>query len=204
VVFTRVVTEVRGPDLRKENDVALKPMRAGARVAVIGAVVLAAVAGGCATKKDREARRRGGIPLDRSVATGITPGAARGAAATQYRPAPYAVSPYASSFTAGQYGATPVVTTTPRFSPVDASDSAGAGPVIYASAPPVARPAAVQFPASAGAVAGGSHYTVAKGDTLFGIARARYGSGGQWQRIASANPGLTPETLKAGATIVVP
>ena len=39
---------------------------------------------------------------------------------------------------------------------------------------------------------------------MFGIARNRYGSGGQWQRIAAANPGLSPETLKAGTVIVVP
>ena len=28
--------------------------------------------------------------------------------------------------------------------------------------------------------------------------------GKRWQQIASANPGLTPATLRAGATIVVP
>ena len=47
-------------------------------------------------------------------------------------------------------------------------------------------------------------YTVKKGDTLFGIARQHYGSGGQWQRIANANPGLSPATLKAGTTIAIP
>jgi len=47
-------------------------------------------------------------------------------------------------------------------------------------------------------------YTVKKGDTLYSIARTRYGDGKQWQRIASANPGLRPETLKVGQTINVP
>ena len=62
-----------------------------------------------------------------------------------------------------------------------------------------ARPAAAHLPPAAG-----SRYQVRKGDTLFGIARTRYGNGMRWQQIASANPGLTPATLKAGSTIVVP
>jgi nucleoid-associated protein YgaU len=47
-------------------------------------------------------------------------------------------------------------------------------------------------------------HTVVKGDTLWKIATASYGDGKQWQRIASANPGLTPATLKAGQTIMIP
>ena len=50
----------------------------------------------------------------------------------------------------------------------------------------------------------GVRYQVQRGDTLFGIARSRYGDGKRWQEIASANPGLTPATLQAGSTIVVP
>ena len=175
-----------------------KPLRTGARVAV--AVVVMAVAGGCASRKDREAqaRRHGTIPLDRSVITGFTPEATAGA-----RPRPAWTSPYVATVPTPA----PVVTTTPRFAPVDATDSA-AGSVIYAGAAPMpaaappARPYAPQGAAPSGS--GGTWYTVAKGDTLFGIARTRYGSGGQWQRIAAANPGLSPETLKAGSTIVVP
>ena len=53
------------------------------------------------------------------------------------------------------------------------------------------------------ATAGGS-YTVKKGDTLYSIARKSYGDGKQWQKIASANPGLRPETLKVGQTITIP
>jgi nucleoid-associated protein YgaU len=53
-------------------------------------------------------------------------------------------------------------------------------------------------------VASGGNYTVKKGDTLFGIAKTAYGNGNQWQRIASANPGLSPGTLKAGQTITLP
>jgi 5'-nucleotidase len=47
-------------------------------------------------------------------------------------------------------------------------------------------------------------YTVKKGDTLYGIAKQRYGDGKQWVRIAEANPGLRPEALKAGQTITLP
>lgn len=57
-------------------------------------------------------------------------------------------------------------------------------------------------PGGAGAM--GGSYTVKKGDTLYGIARNRYGDGKAWSRIASANPGLSPSTLKVGQTITVP
>jgi|SRR5688572_13348409 len=62
-----------------------------------------------------------------------------------------------------------------------------------------------QTPAASGTLAAaGSSYTVKKGDTLFSIAKASYGNGNQWQKIAGANPGLSPATLKAGQRIVVP
>jgi nucleoid-associated protein YgaU len=59
-------------------------------------------------------------------------------------------------------------------------------------------------PAAAQQATGGNRYTVKKGDTLWKIATAQYGNGNQWQKICSANPGLTAETLKAGQTIVLP
>jgi 5'-nucleotidase len=58
--------------------------------------------------------------------------------------------------------------------------------------------------ASGVATAPAGPYTVKKGDTLYGIARQRYGDGKQWVRIAEANPGLRPEALKAGQTITLP
>ena len=67
-------------------------------------------------------------------------------------------------------------------------------------APVVSEAPAAQQPGSGE----GTTYTVKKGDTLFSIARAVYGNGGQWQRIANANPGLSPSTLKAGTTIAIP
>jgi 5'-nucleotidase len=50
----------------------------------------------------------------------------------------------------------------------------------------------------------GGTYTVKKGDTLYSIARQRYNDGKQWQKIAAANPGLRPESLKVGQTITIP
>ena len=86
------------------------------------------------------------------------------------------------------------------------SETAYAGPLN--GAPAYYEPAAVtQTPGGAGggfAPAAGGSYQVKKGDTLFSIAKATYGNGNQWQRIASANPGLAPNTLKAGQTIVLP
>jgi 5'-nucleotidase len=77
-----------------------------------------------------------------------------------------------------------------------------------AAAPIYVEPAVTQTPVAAAPAAapaaGGSSYTVKKGDTLFSIAKGAYGNGNQWQRIAQANPGLSPTTLKAGKTIVLP
>ncbi len=50
----------------------------------------------------------------------------------------------------------------------------------------------------------GSTYVVKKGDTLYRIARERYGDGKQWQRIASANPGVSPQSLKVGQNLIIP
>jgi nucleoid-associated protein YgaU len=78
------------------------------------------------------------------------------------------------------------------------------GPIAAAPAQPAYYDAAVTQTPGAGGAAGGNSYTVKKGDTLFGIAKTAYGNGNQWQRIAAANPGLSPTTLKAGQTIVLP
>jgi 5'-nucleotidase len=51
---------------------------------------------------------------------------------------------------------------------------------------------------------GAGPYVVKKGDTLYSIAKSRFGEGKQWQRIAAANPGLEPSKLKVGQTITLP
>lgn len=50
----------------------------------------------------------------------------------------------------------------------------------------------------------GNSYTVKKGDTLFHIAKTEYGDGKKWTVIASANPGISPQSLKAGQTLLIP
>jgi 5'-nucleotidase len=75
-------------------------------------------------------------------------------------------------------------------------------PVQVASAQPVEQPAAPA--AFNGPAGGGSSYTVQKGDTLYKIARERYGDGKQWQKIVAANPGVSPGTLKVGQKIAIP
>ena len=80
-------------------------------------------------------------------------------------------------------------------------------PASYAPAP--VGPAVPAASTDAGATVApsspaGSNYTVKKGDTLFRIAKEHYGDGKQWRRIAAANPGLTPTSLKAGQILVMP
>ena len=89
-------------------------------------------------------------------------------------------------------------------------DVAPAAPQAYASTPqPVAVAQPVEQPASFAPVtvataASGSTYTVQKGDTLYKIAREKLGDAKQWKAIAAANPGLSPNSLKAGQKIVLP
>lgn len=47
-------------------------------------------------------------------------------------------------------------------------------------------------------------YTIQKGDSLWKIAERHYGNGQRWQDIVAANPGLVPEKLPVGKTIVLP
>ena len=74
-------------------------------------------------------------------------------------------------------------------------------PVTPASA---ARPAAVRLaPSSAKTVAVTQTHTVQRGETLYAIAKAHYGDGNQWRRLAIANPAVGP-SLRVGQQIVVP
>lgn len=65
-------------------------------------------------------------------------------------------------------------------------------------------PAVSATPAPATATPASSNYTVKKGDTLYSIAKSRYGDGKQFTRIVAANPGVTPQNLKVGQTLVLP
>lgn len=58
--------------------------------------------------------------------------------------------------------------------------------------------------AAPGGAITGTTYTVQKGDTLYSIAQRRYGSGAQYKKILSANPGLKAERLLPGTKIKLP
>lgn len=98
---------------------------------------------------------------------------------------------------------------------LDVGGNAGGSqtPVNYTPAPqpvinePAVTPAPADHPTvtrtPAAAPGAGKTYVVQKGDTLFSICKKTYGDG-KWQRIVDANPGLTPNNLKAGQTINLP
>jgi 5'-nucleotidase len=173
-------------------------------------VVCVVSAGGCASHKKADKA----IPMDRGV-TDIAP--TRGRQGHGLPPDPSFVSVPASSSqprfipvdaqaTMPAHSMTPAYT--PGYSP-GVTPAAEPSPMVTATPAPVApAPAAVQvgaaLPASPSPSAGGRQYKVQKGDTLFRIAKTHYGDGNRWQQIASANPGVTPATLRAGSTIVVP
>jgi 5'-nucleotidase/UDP-sugar diphosphatase len=92
----------------------------------------------------------------------------------------------------GAMDVSPTVTSTPTYAPAP-------GPAVL---PPEPTAAAAVAPSGPGAST--ASYTVKKGDTLFHIAKDKYGDGKQWTKIASANPGLSPATLKVGQTLVIP
>jgi nucleoid-associated protein YgaU len=110
----------------------------------------------------------------------------------------------AAVLTGGCQPQKPAQTTNIRPTALDVS-----GPAL--SATPTYQPAPVTPPAEATVTqtsftpsSAGGNYTVKKGDTLYRIAKDKYGSGNQWQRIASANPGVSPSTLRVGQTLVIP
>ena len=123
------------------------------------------------------------------------------------RPAPkptYAMAPTMSST---RYPApTPALgysyTATPPEEPAPPLIMSRPAPARTASTATAAKPAPSHGSAKVRLASGG--YKVKKGDTLFGIARNKYGDGKKWMQIASANPGLSPQTLKIGQTIVLP
>jgi nucleoid-associated protein YgaU len=107
---------------------------------------------------------------------------ARGSALDVSSPAPMTAAPAPQAYT-----------------PSPAPTPVAVQPVVYDSAP---APQAAATPAVANTSAGS--YTVRHGDTLYSIAKSHYGSGKEYTRIVSANPGLSPEKLRAGQKIVIP
>ena len=105
-----------------------------------------------------------------------------------------------------QQGQKPQQTSSARPTALDVSGPAVSSTPTYQPAPttvtpPANDPAPAQTSAASATTA---NYTVKKGDTLYRIAKDRYGDGKQWQKIASANPGVTASTLRVGQTLVIP
>jgi 5'-nucleotidase/UDP-sugar diphosphatase len=92
----------------------------------------------------------------------------------------------------------------PYVGPTPTDPMAPADNISYPAAPVASATPASYTAAPANGSATGNIYKVKAGDTLFGIARTTYGDGKAWTRIASANPGLSPKSLKAGQTITLP
>lgn len=131
---------------------------------------------------------------------------------TVHEPSVYAIPPSVPRALPASYAATAGYATPaagPGYLPpgADASYMPPAGASSGDTPAPSVAPAHKATFASVNGKSGhatGRTYLVKHGDTLFRIAREQYGSGGEWRRIAEANPGLTPATLKAGQKLVMP
>lgn len=152
-------------------------------------VVSAGLCGGCASKKKDDEK----VPLEPGV-TDVGPGTATPASAVPPDPS-YVYVPAGAM----QPKFVPIDTPAPVAVAIPASEAAVPAPTSAVVTQTPVVPAATPAPAGAG-----RQYRVQKGDTLFRIAKTHYGNGNQWQQIASANPGLTPASLKADTIIVVP
>jgi 5'-nucleotidase len=92
----------------------------------------------------------------------------------------------------------PATSTPPAPQPVVVQQVQPVQPVVSDTAPVVTQVAAATPQIS------GSTYTVQKGDTLYKIARAKYGDPAAVKKIQAANPGLNPNSIKVGQKINLP
>ena len=98
-----------------------------------------------------------------------------------------------------QHGTNAITRATASLSFTEATDAPQAtGPLTGgAAAPKAAAPAASAGPAP-------RRYTVRKGDTLSGIAKATYGNPNRWPEIAKASGVSDPRKLKVGQVLTLP
>jgi len=93
------------------------------------------------------------------------------------------------------------VSTPPTTGPTSPADRGG-----VSSVTPV-RPAvssSLTSGANASTSAGQRTHVVQQGETIVKIAEAAYGSQNYWPHIVRANPGVTPEKLRPGMTLILP
>lgn len=69
---------------------------------------------------------------------------------------------------------------------------------------PPAEPVVTEAPATTAPPSGNKSYVVKRGDTLWSIAKSSYGDGKQYKRIMAANPGVSPNALRVGQTLMIP
>lgn len=165
------------------------------------------------------------LGISAAVAVGITAGGLS-SGCQQHPPQPANQQQVSANHSAGGVtpsvlNVSPIARKTPRFAgptrgpavtpPVDPIAPLITTAPLVTVVPPVdaARPRGTASssggtPIQASAHIAGKTYTVRKGDTLFRIAKSKYGDGKKWTRIASANPGLSAKTLQAGQSIVIP
>ena len=87
----------------------------------------------------------------------------------------------------------------PRPDVMDLNDSPAA-PI-----PPAGpRSADAALPPEPVEVPGPRKHVVAPKDTLYALAKTYYGESKQWTKIVEANPGLVPEKMPVGKTIIIP
>lgn len=96
------------------------------------------------------------------------------------------------------------VETNPQVTNVTPPPAPSVTPPAAAAEPGAPAPSETSTPVEPVAPAQGRTYTIHKGDTLYSIAKAHYGSGKAVNKILQANPGISPTHLKIGQVIVLP
>ena len=164
-------------------------------LALLGSLMATTLSTGCASQKEFAGTGDGATTIDapHSSVLDVTPAAAESPASITTT-APPAPSPITRA-------AIRTVAIAPSTRPAATALTADAPDGVTTQTPTQLASAGATLGLSSGS---SSSYTVARGDTLFSIARSHYGDGKQWSRIVSANPGLSPANLKAGQKIVLP